>query len=206
MCRITSEPTVIETTATPLTPRRRLILDAAQDVVIEQGLRGLTHRAVDREADLPQGSTSGYFRTRQALQWALATYVMDQLSVEVDVLAEGLAGCELGDGRGPLLIAETFARWLEERRLVAARLELTLEAARDEPLRQLLSTGRDRVVTIVGEVLADHHKDHSRDRADAIVASLDGILLGALLKPEAERAEFLDRSLQLTLAPLENSQ
>ncbi|SDL36900.1 hypothetical protein SAMN05421869_12541 [Nonomuraea jiangxiensis] len=32
-----------------------------------EGMRGLTHRAVDRAADLPDGSTPYYVRTRQAL-------------------------------------------------------------------------------------------------------------------------------------------
>src|SRR3712207_7150421 len=30
-------------------------------------MRGLTHRAVDTEADMPQGTTSAYYRTRSAL-------------------------------------------------------------------------------------------------------------------------------------------
>ena len=34
--------------ATTLTPRRRELLDAARAVTAAHGLRGLTHRAVDR--------------------------------------------------------------------------------------------------------------------------------------------------------------
>ena len=51
-------------TKASLSPRRRRILDAATVVVADHGLRGLTHRAVDREAGLPEGSCSAYFRTR----------------------------------------------------------------------------------------------------------------------------------------------
>ena len=40
-----------------------------------QGLRGLTHRAVDRRAGLPEGSCSAYLRTRRALQGALTEHV-----------------------------------------------------------------------------------------------------------------------------------
>ena len=47
-----------------LTPRRREILDAAVEVLAEQGLKGLTHRAVDRRAGLSEGSSSAYFRSR----------------------------------------------------------------------------------------------------------------------------------------------
>ena len=44
--------------ADQLSPRRRLLVNAAIEVVAANGLRGLTHRAVDREAGLPEGSCS----------------------------------------------------------------------------------------------------------------------------------------------------
>ena len=47
--------------------RRTGLLDAALELVGTQGMRGLTHRAVDAAADLPSGSRSNYFRTREAL-------------------------------------------------------------------------------------------------------------------------------------------
>jgi AcrR family transcriptional regulator len=47
--------------------RRALIADAAISTLARDGMRGLTHRAVDRTAGLPEGSASYYFRTRQAL-------------------------------------------------------------------------------------------------------------------------------------------
>ncbi|MGA5424823.1 TetR/AcrR family transcriptional regulator [Streptomyces lavendulocolor] len=50
-----------------MTARADLIADAALALLAERGMRGLTHRAVDEAAGLPQGSTSNYARTRQAL-------------------------------------------------------------------------------------------------------------------------------------------
>ena len=47
-----------------LSPRRRQLLEAALHVIADEGLRGLTHRAVDRRAGLPEGSCSAYLRTR----------------------------------------------------------------------------------------------------------------------------------------------
>ena len=46
------------------TDRKTLIADAALTLLSAAGARGLTHRGVDAEAALPQGSTSFYFRTR----------------------------------------------------------------------------------------------------------------------------------------------
>jgi AcrR family transcriptional regulator len=52
---------------TASTDRRESIADAAIAIVAREGLRSLTHRAVDRELDLPAGSTSYYARTRRQL-------------------------------------------------------------------------------------------------------------------------------------------
>ena len=57
--------------------RRVLIADAAIETLARAGSRGLTHRAVDRTAGLPLGSTSYYLRTRA-----------DLLRAAVDRLAE----------------------------------------------------------------------------------------------------------------------
>ncbi|WP_435855146.1 TetR/AcrR family transcriptional regulator [Streptomyces venezuelae] len=57
-------------------------------------MRGLTHRAVDERAGLPQGSTSNHARTRQAL---LETAVRRQVQLEARVLApEELPGARTG--------------------------------------------------------------------------------------------------------------
>ncbi len=47
--------------------RADLVADTALALLAGRGMRGLTHRAVDEAAGLPQGSTSNVARTRQAL-------------------------------------------------------------------------------------------------------------------------------------------
>jgi DNA-binding transcriptional regulator YbjK len=47
--------------------RRDEVLEAAIQVTAERGVRGLTHRAVDEVGELPAGTTSNYFRSRQSL-------------------------------------------------------------------------------------------------------------------------------------------
>lgn len=47
--------------------RADAVADAALRLLAERGMRGLTHRAVDEAAGLPQGSTSNHARTRLAL-------------------------------------------------------------------------------------------------------------------------------------------
>lgn len=192
-----------ETAAEPveapaLSPRRRQLLDAALHVIADDGLRGLTHRAVDRRAGLPEGSCSAYLRTRQALQGALTEYVADNLLGDVNRLAEDVLECGVGDDTAGVQAAlDLFLHWLDQRELLVARLELTMAATRDADLAAILADHRARLIGLVDGIMTATGKEHSTARAEALVASYDGILLAALLKPAAERADFLTRSLEL---------
>ncbi|CCK75160.1 MAG: TetR family transcriptional regulator [Oleispira antarctica] len=47
--------------------RRRLILEASLRIVIREGVRGIRHRAVAKEADVPLAATTYYFKDIQEL-------------------------------------------------------------------------------------------------------------------------------------------
>lgn len=47
--------------------RRRLILEAALRIVVREGVRGIRHRAVAKEADVPLAATTYYFKDIQEL-------------------------------------------------------------------------------------------------------------------------------------------
>ena len=47
--------------------RRTELTDAAIDVIVRDGLHGLSHRAVDQAANVPRGTASNLFRSRDAL-------------------------------------------------------------------------------------------------------------------------------------------
>lgn len=57
---------------------RERALEAAVRLVGEQGVRALTHARVDAEADLPKGSTSNWFRTRDALVAGVLVWIAEQ--------------------------------------------------------------------------------------------------------------------------------
>jgi DNA-binding transcriptional regulator YbjK len=182
----------------PLSPRRQQLLDAAQHVIADDGLKGLTHRAVDRRAGLPEGSCSAYWRTRNALQEALTEYVAGTLLADVDVLTEQIRACGPEDEQASVAATlELFLRWLDQRDLLVARLELTMAGTRDPDLARLLADHRARLTRIVEEIMTAAGKEHGEERAEALVASYDGVLMAALQKPAAERREFLTRSLEL---------
>ena len=135
--------------------RRADIADAAIRTLARDGMRGLTHRAVDRAAGLPDGSVSYYFRTRRALLQA----TLERL-VELDI-TDMLAspGIPAQPGRGLDAFADTTAiageSWLtagRERQL--ARYELTLEATRRPELRHALVAAGAEIRAMVARQFA----------------------------------------------------
>jgi DNA-binding transcriptional regulator YbjK len=202
-------PSVTASSTPPaLSPRRRELLDAALHVVADDGLRGLTHRAVDRRAGLPEGTTSAYLRTRQALQVAVTQYVAAAMTSDVDRLGAELTelgeGCTWEDARSQVVAATLalFERWLNERELVLAHLELSMEAPRNPAVAEELEACRAKLVAVVDGILVARDREHGGTRAEALVAALDGLLLTALQKPARERRTFLSESLSLILHAL----
>jgi DNA-binding transcriptional regulator YbjK len=190
------------TLSAPATGRRRELLDAAVGVVADEGLRGLTHRAVDRRAGLPEGTCSAYLRTKQVLLLAVTGHVAATLASDIDRLALELADC---DGEEEQAVARTlalFERWIEERQLVLAKLELSLEAPRNPAVAEVLTIWRSRLVDVVDGMLTRACELPGQARAEALVASFDGLLIAALQKPPAQRRAFLGESLPLVLHAL----
>ncbi|MFJ5947762.1 TetR/AcrR family transcriptional regulator [Streptomyces noursei] len=160
-------------------PRQRLIADTALDLLAERGMRGLTHRAVDEAAGLPQGSTSNLARTRAALLEAAVRRLADR---EAAVLApDALLGAADPRAAAPAALADALARALHRylshhRGLLVARYELALEATRRPELREVYDragrTFREPVVallTAAGSTAPERH-------ALALVAWCDGVL------------------------------
>ncbi|WP_165807121.1 TetR/AcrR family transcriptional regulator [Nocardioides currus] len=185
-----------------LSARRRQILEAAITVLAGQGWRGLTHRAIDRAAGLPEGSSSAYYRSRSALQTAMADFVVGQLATDVEALAAELEECPGDHDRAVAATTATFRRWLDESDLLTARLELTLAAARDDDLAAQLRDSREGLTSIVGDILARGGHPRTDAVSGTIVAAVDGVLISALLRPPAHRARFVADSLDLLLGSL----
>ena len=184
-----------------LSPRRREILAAATTVLAQQGNRGLTHRAVDREAGLPEGSSSAYYRSRGALLGALGDFVADRLAADVEALGGRLASCPGDHERAVAEVSKLFSRWLDQPDLLAARLELTVAATRDDDLKERFALWRQDLVAMVDEVLAGAGKEDDAS-AQTLVAALDGVLLASLLLPPRRRRTFVSESVEQLLSGL----
>jgi DNA-binding transcriptional regulator YbjK len=182
--------------------RMELLLGSAVQVIAEHGLRGLTHRAVDRQAGLPQGSCSAYLRTREALVLAVTEYIAECVAGHVRELATELAGQPLDDDRAAETVTRAVLRWVDEREVLVARLELTIQASRDPTLATTLGTLRNELVDVVAGILTARGKPHGAAAAETLVSAIDGVLIGALPRPETQRRAFVRRSVESLMAGL----
>ncbi|GAA4594183.1 TetR/AcrR family transcriptional regulator [Planotetraspora phitsanulokensis] len=168
--------------------RAELIADAAIGILAERGMRGLTHRAVDEAAGLPQGSTSNHARTRSAL---LELTIARLAEREEAMFSAGLTGTPdtAGDLAG-LIARATHQALTVGRRGTLARYELALEATRRQELRAVYDElGRRFREPAVALLAAAGSADPVR-HGHELVAFAEGILFYAVVG--AGRAPSLD--------------
>ena len=154
-----------------------VLAEAAVRVLAKKGSRGFTHRAVDEEAGLPQGTASRYARSRDAL-FLLAAYAL----FSADVAASGNA--KRGGANGPIdsiddvvqglvTAAEDLLQFPERYK---ARLELELEATRSEVLGQNFRMGRAAFVGALAQSLASLGVRKPTEHADMLIAMFNAVL------------------------------
>lgn len=118
--------------------RRRDLTDAAIAVVAAEGMRGLTHRAVDAASGSPTGTASNYFRSRDALVSAVVERIGERLAPDPAVHAS------FAD-RAPdrALFADytrdIVRRLLLHREVTLALFTLRLEAARNPAIAEAMT-------------------------------------------------------------------
>lgn len=134
--------------------RREEVLDAAIEVLGTRGLRGLTHRAVDEAAAVPQGTSSNHFRSRSALVKGVVERMVEQ---DLAFWA-GFDGADptapAGSADEVLPRAAAYVRWsVEEGRVRSiARLNLFAAAAVEPELQEPLRRGRRAVERMAGSI------------------------------------------------------
>ena len=184
------------------TARESTLLAAAVRLVAASGLRGLTHRGVDREAHLPEGTCSAYMRTRVALLTGLTHFVIAQFAEDINDLTGRI---EQHAGEPGYAIPQTSAMlrsWLAEPDLLLVRIELTVEGSRQAALGEILHDQAERLTDVVEHSMLAGGHEHGRERATTLIAAIDGILLRALRERPGEREQFVDDSMRLLLGSL----
>lgn len=159
--------------------RRRAILSAAAEILVEQGAAALTHRAVAARAGVSLGSTTRYFASIDELQEAALGLLADEIDTSLDEVEREL--------NLPGDLAERCAglvyEWLLDARQVRASMALTTAATSDPHLRALALRWSDRLTEILAAKIG-------QERAIALDIALNGALVHAALHdtPISQRA------------------
>jgi AcrR family transcriptional regulator len=116
--------------------RREELADAGVRLVARSGIRSLTHRAVDAEADVPAGSTSYYARSRRELTGLVVARITEQLEEDLRDLA---VPATLDDAAAVAVARAMLDRLAARADAQAVRLALLSELRDDPDLRAPLT-------------------------------------------------------------------
>jgi DNA-binding transcriptional regulator YbjK len=163
--------------------RRAALLDAAIEVLAREGARGLTFRAVDTEAQVPNGTASNYFSNRDDLFTQVGLRFYERLEPDPGMMAAALEGPRDRD-RVTELMHDLVDRVSDFRSGYLALLELRLEATRRPELRRLLT---ERIRADVEANIAYHEKSGLPGDASTVVLlylALNWLILERLTLPD----------------------
>ncbi|WP_411146467.1 TetR/AcrR family transcriptional regulator [Streptomyces sp. x-80] len=171
--------------------RRTALVDAAIEVLARDGARGLTFRAVDVAAGVPNGTASNYFAGRDALLAQVTGQIHQRIAPDPAEVAEVMKAPP-----SRALVVELMG-WIN-RRVAAQRtgylamLELRLEATRRPELQEELTR-------VIRETLDDDLRFHEEgglpgDRTAVLLTylAMTGLMLEQLTLPGVVPAEETD--------------
>ncbi|GAA4385910.1 TetR/AcrR family transcriptional regulator [Tsukamurella soli] len=164
--------------------RREAIADSGIRIIARDGVRALTHRAVDREAGIPQGSTSYHANTRLALLELIVDALADRAIADARQVARSLDtmfqnGRRLDTAELAGMIAELVETLAARRDDMRARYALILELD-DAPLLREKLTTQSEVHAINRQVtesaLTSAGLPNSDERVEELLALTDALL------------------------------
>ncbi|MBB2911208.1 DNA-binding transcriptional regulator YbjK [Streptosporangium becharense] len=158
--------------------RAELVADTAIGLLVERGMRGLTHRAVDEVAGLPAGSTSNLARTRSALlELALARLTQLEAAAFQPILDIARPG-DL-DALAEMAAQVLHLQLTVGRRHTIARYELALEATRRPELRRIYDRSGERFREPAVAILSAAGSSDPVRHARQVVAFCEGVMFDA---------------------------
>ena len=164
--------------------RRELLAEAAIEVLANEGGRGLTHRAIDRAAQVPEGTTKNYYPNRSALFEAIAQHLAERHTAALEELC-----AQVPDDLRAEEVTALYAAMLRRmsgsaRTQFLALFELHLEGVRNPEVRKMLGEiSRANVDTAV-RLHATVGKRISMRGAGLLDAGMLGVALATLSLPE----------------------
>lgn len=162
----------------PVSRNRERALNAAVDLLGTSGLRSLTHARVDSRARLPLGSTSNYFRTREALLVGVVEHMVSAEAPAVDAAVLPRSADDL---------ARELTRLFEfmtgpNKTMTTARMVLLVEANHDDALRSSLAAGRTAMERAIMPTLIALGAPNPHALMAALAAAFEGMFLHSIAR------------------------
>ncbi len=175
--------------------------DAAIQLLADDGAKGLSHLKVDRKAEVPDGTTSFYFRTRSALLRAVAERLAELDLASLQSVADSADG--RAENPSPSRLSQVVLQAGSEPQFsrTKARYELTMQATRDPALAAILQQATDEFTKLHREILVQL-MPHGAELESAVVDDLSNITLtfiNGLLLRFAHGDRIIDSPEQLDL-------
>ncbi|CRK60848.1 Transcriptional regulator, TetR family [Alloactinosynnema sp. L-07] len=157
--------------------RKTLLADAAIEVVGDDGLRGLTHRAVEERAGLPSGTCSYHFPTRAALIEAILDRIAALDRGDIERLIDGQPLQEMELATLVEACTAVLAIWLGPGR---ARSRTRLLLMLDPQSRRLAGPVSERLAAGFHALATALARD--ADRGRVLMAVIDGLVVDELTR------------------------
>ncbi len=173
--------------------RKAALLDAAVEVIAEQGVAGVTHRAIAARAGMSTSTTSYFFSSLDQLVAAALHVVGERIVQRVDAVTVQVAEAELS----PREAIDRFvdAVMSEPEPDTVAQFEIYLECRRRP---QLQPTAHRIMASIEHGAEASLHGlgiANAAERAPMVVALLDGLALHRHARPRPSDRQVLTDAL-----------
>jgi DNA-binding transcriptional regulator YbjK len=167
--------------------RRNLLLQTTLRLIGEQGIAAVNHRSVAKAADVPLGSTTYWFGSRQEM---LTEALREFVSAENATLEFRLGDIRRDDLRIDELVdaftAHLMAQLGEDRWRTVAQYTLMQEAIRDPDLEAICREWTEAWTAALVPLFERLGADDPELESGAFLALLDGLLINQLATPDRE--------------------
>ncbi|MEN8655833.1 TetR family transcriptional regulator [Streptomyces sp. 21So2-11] len=186
--------------------RRTALVDAAIEVLAQEGARGLTFRAVDTRAAVPVGTASNYFTGRDDLFMQAGARIHVRNTPDPDAVGEEARAA--GPTREMLtgLMRALVRRMADDRSGYLALLELRLEATRRPALQRQLNQNVRAAFEESARSYVDARLPGDADTFLVLYLAMTGLMLEHFTLPEMLSDARIDQLVETVVArivPLE---
>jgi DNA-binding transcriptional regulator YbjK len=158
--------------------RRRAIVEAAAELIVEVGVDAVTHRMIAARADVPLGATTQYFKTLDDLRGA------DQMNAQISALRVELSA----RGTTPAVLTEIITAALRDARTMQVDRAVVTAAVHDPQMRAMGASVFAQLVTLL-------EPEYGADRALAASIFINGILFRTQIDDDPPAPHIIESAL-----------